>query len=157
MAKGFTLVELVLVIILLGVLSVSIAPVLFSRPGFSEYTFRDRLISLLQTIQLQAMNNASECSAVVITAMRFGVPSPCGTMNLPNTFSPDFLGVSTSEAQTANLVINAPVAEIGFNFLGQPIDPQTGNAICASGCTVQITGESTATVRIESEGYIHSL
>ena len=76
MAKGFTLVELVLVIVLLGVLSVSIAPVLFSRPGFSEYTFRDRLISLLQTMQLQAMNNATECSVVVITAMRFGVPIP---------------------------------------------------------------------------------
>ena len=155
--KGYTLVELIIVIILIGVLAVAIGPALFSRQGFSEFVFGDRLVFLLQTMQLQAMNQASECSVVVLQAMRFGVPDPCSSMTLPNVFDPSFLGISLSESQDANLLINSPITDVTFDFLGRPIDPQTSTAICQSGCTIQITGEITVSVRIESQGYVHIL
>ncbi len=152
--QGFTLVELILVIVLIAIISVSVTPVFFSRGGFVEYTFADRLVALLQLVQLQAMNQSGACHEVMVTFERFGVPSPCSSNLLPAVFQPDSLGIAESEATIANLILNAPFSVISFDTLGRPIDPQTGNLICQSGCIVQITGASTVNVRIEGEGYI---
>ncbi len=63
-SSGFTLVELVLVIVLLGVLSVMIAPRFFTASGYDQVAARDQLIQLLRQAQLQTMNNSAECQVV---------------------------------------------------------------------------------------------
>jgi len=54
--QGFTLVELVIVIIVLGVLSAVAIPRFVSRSSFEDYTVRDQLIARLRLVQLQGMN-----------------------------------------------------------------------------------------------------
>ncbi len=63
-ASGFTLVELVLVIILIGVLAVTAAPRFFTASGYDQVAARDQLIQLLRQAQLQTMNNSAECQVV---------------------------------------------------------------------------------------------
>jgi len=75
---GFTLVELILVIVLLGILSVVAAPS-FTTTGFEQRAYRDRLVSALRYAQKYAV--AQRCGArVVITAARFDVLRPDSNM-----------------------------------------------------------------------------
>ena len=62
--RGFTLIELVLVIILIGVLAVTAAPRFFTASGYDQVAARDQLIQLLRQAQLQTMNNSAECQIV---------------------------------------------------------------------------------------------
>lgn len=62
--RGFTLIELVLVIILIGVLAVTATPRFFTASGYEQIAARDQLIQLLRQAQLQTMNNSAECQVV---------------------------------------------------------------------------------------------
>ena len=62
--RGFTLIELILVIILIGVLAVTAAPRFFTASGYDQVAARDQLIQLLRQAQLQTMNNSAECQVV---------------------------------------------------------------------------------------------
>ena len=52
---GFTLVELVTTIILIGIIAVAVLPRLFSASSFSAYTLRNEFISELRYVQLKAI------------------------------------------------------------------------------------------------------
>ncbi len=58
--KGFTLVELVVVIILLAVLAATAIPRLTLTQGFEATTDRDQLIALLISVQTRAMQNTEQ-------------------------------------------------------------------------------------------------
>ena len=64
--RGFTLVELVATIIIIGILTVSVGPKFFNRSGFSEYALQDQIISMLRFAQQQAMyDHSGLCYGVV--------------------------------------------------------------------------------------------
>ncbi len=62
--KGFTLVELVTTIILIGILAVTVAPRLIKVTGFSAYSVRNQIISELRAVQQSALNNSDLCYRV---------------------------------------------------------------------------------------------
>ena len=82
---GFTLIELVIVIIILGILSVTVAPKFFTSKGFSEYAYRSDIIAKLRLIQTKAMQqtNNNYCHTVLVTNTQLGTPDNC-------TSSPSF-------------------------------------------------------------------
>ena len=123
--RGFTLIELVLVIILIGVLAVTAAPRFFTASGYDQVAARDRLIQLLRQAQLQTMNNSAECQIVHFGNNQSWIPSTTAQCS-----------VLTNSEQL-----------ISFDVWGRPATSVT---------SVTLTGETTMTVCIEAEGYIHA-
>lgn len=126
-SKGFTLIELVLVIVLLGVLAITAAPRFFSSAGYDQIAARDQLIQLLRQAQLQTMNSSSACQVVHFSQNQASIPA---------VFNTD---ASCSVAATGE-------ALGAFDRWGKPTQTTT----------FTITGESTVKVCIETEGYVHA-
>lgn len=161
--QGFTLVELVIVIILMGILAVAAVPKLLNQDDFEPQTYRAQLIQLLKTVQQQAMscdadcrssrnNNLNACNKVVITTSRYGLPSTCTGTVLPDSYSIPHLGMSKMESENTNIAFSA-----GNVVFANDGSASVGSNNCASGCTISVTGSETVAIRIEAEGYIHAL
>lgn len=126
-SKGFTLIELVLVIVLLGVLAMTAAPRFFTSSGYDQITSRDVLIQQLRQAQLQTMNHSAACQVVHFSANQSSIPS---------TLSSD----SSCTVASSNEQLGS------FDLWGKP----TGAT------SFTISGESSVKVCIEAEGYIHA-
>lgn len=151
--NGFTTIELIVVVLMISILSVTVLPKFFDSSGFEEYTYQAEVITKLRNIQLRAMQqtDGSQCHTVLVTETVIGIPSVCGS-----TSSSSWQGDVDGEPGTTTVKI---VSKYGVVF-----DVSSGNysitfdamgrASCGS-CTITILGESTVAIRIESEGYIH--
>jgi prepilin-type N-terminal cleavage/methylation domain len=124
--RGFTLIELILVIVLLGVLAVTVAPRFFSASGYDQIAARDQLIQMLRQAQLQSMNNSAECQVVHFNNNQSWIPSDPSLCSV----------VATGEITAA------------FDIWGRPVS--------TSATTFTLSGESAVKVCIEAEGYIHA-
>lgn len=71
--RGFTLVELVAVVVLLGVLATYSATKFSGRQGYSDYALRDQLVSSYRFAQQRAMydHTAGACYSLDISATKF--------------------------------------------------------------------------------------
>jgi len=162
---GFTLIELVIILLLTGILAATAIPKFIGNDGFETQTYRDQLQQLVKTVQQQAMScgddcrssrttNPYACNRVVITASRFGIPTNCGS-SLPTSFSAPHLGMSAAEANSTQVgfsVTNTAVTSIiEFNEFGIA----NGCNISNRGCNISITGGQTLSLRIEAQGFIH--
>jgi MSHA pilin protein MshC len=159
--SGFTLIELVIVIILTGVLAATAIPKLIGNDGFEAQAYRDQLVQLLKTVQQQAMscdadcrstraNNPYACNKILIEAERFGIPSNCDDkiltpLKLPVTFNPPQLGMSKAEADSSDIKFSERTIEFDSR----------GVASSCAGCDISIFGEKILKIRIEPQGYIH--
>ena len=137
--KGFTLVELIVVLVIIGVLAVSLVPRFFSAVGTSEYLYQDQLLNLLRRAQIQSMQCTSCTAPVVNLAAKSALI--------------DSASCSNSETATAVCIASrdavsfSPAGTIRFDTLGRPT--------CSNGCSLQVQGAATLNICIESEGYIH--
>lgn len=166
--SGFTLTELVIVIIVLGVLAATAGPKLIGKSAFEDYTVRDQLISRLRLVQLQGMNadpsdgaTTNACYWLVVkstcfyhehtekTASSCNPPDDavdCGDDNYNQYNSVSF---SSGMLEQANyrFDIDGKLSP-DSNINSKLIDLDTPAIIA-------ITGESDLKVKIETEGYIH--
>jgi MSHA pilin protein MshC len=146
---GFTLIELVIVIIILGILSATVAPKFFSSNGFSEYAYRADVIAKLRLIQTRAMQQVNDdCHKIKITASQLGK----ATCDTPSEFVDQKEQRATLvEIDNKDNVTFAPATlEFSFDHMGRPEN-------CNNPCKITITGEQALEIMIESEGYIHGL
>ncbi|MBZ9613827.1 prepilin-type N-terminal cleavage/methylation domain-containing protein [Rheinheimera maricola] len=140
-ASGFTLVELIVVLVLIGVLAVSLVPRFFDGSGTSEYLYRDQALNLLRRVQMQAMQCTLGCSIADVNVSSSAIV--IGSANCSDADTTNSLCIAARDA-----VALSPVGTIRFDNFGR--------ASCSAGaCTLNVLGASTLSVCIESEGYIH--
>ncbi|ART79247.1 prepilin-type N-terminal cleavage/methylation domain-containing protein [Oceanisphaera avium] len=171
--NGFTLLELVLVMVLMGVVGAVVAPRLMVGQQFSDNLAADKLIGLLRQAQLRAMNdpqavtenaNLARCATVIINSVGFSIAQNCARALLDNSVidqaarAGNFVGLrypakTVYRGAALRVQFGQPSPEANYlseaSLLGRPFingEPITN--------TVTIT-LGNKQVKIEPEGYIH--
>jgi MSHA pilin protein MshC len=137
---GFTLVELVTVILLLGILSAVILPRFSSRDGFAEYAVRDQLISTFRLAQQRAMyDHSGACYRLFINSDGFGAQRDGSYFGVAGsdgeiTLDGDYKGVSITGASAIYFdgVGNAYADGCGTTAVANPL------SLSVQGLVVQI-------------------
>lgn len=140
--RGFSLIELIIVVVLLGVISVTALPRWFASSDIKEITIQDQLISILRLDQTQAMQNTA-------TTVTFQLSQ--ATSQLLDANSTLQIQLFDTKAGGGNAL-----SDFRFNAMGQPlIDNGSGTFVQANnGLRIEILGTADRKVCIESEGYI---
>lgn len=146
---GFTLVELVVTIIIIGIMAVAVLPRLNGSTGFDEREFRDRLATALRYAQKSAV------AARRTTCAIFSEPPPTVTFRIAASAAACPAGAALVGPDGNALVVTTPrnvafaalPGAISFDPLGRP------NAAAA----IQINGLPAAlAITVEAEtGYVH--
>jgi MSHA pilin protein MshC len=171
--RGFTLVELITVVTLLGILALSVIPRFMGSSGFAEYTLQKRLLASLRNSQLKAMHDTrgefcyrtnfvtgSDTSAAFGPSTKSYLSgqelASCET-NIDDT-SPEFLRTSSGEINAQGVSFSAQddttaITYVQFGSFGRA---STSAGSCANGCTLTFTGQSLAKICIADEGYVYA-
>jgi len=165
--RGFTAVELILVIVLVGIVSAVAMTRFFDRQVYDAETATEQLRSILrygQKIAIAQNRNVFVRLAPNRIALCFADQEPCAAPNqvrapVENSWSDATraaCGARTwmCEGRPANITGNANMTVMGFDALGQPFNVPQANQF--SGLTVTIVGgDTTRTVRVDAEtGYV---
>jgi MSHA pilin protein MshC len=153
--RGFTLTELITVIVILGILSAVAAPRFFDRNVFDSRGYFDQVISTLRFAQKTAVaQHRQVCVAFAANSITLTIDSdfpPDGVCNAApagNLTSPTGSRPYTVDAPNGvTFVAPAPGTIFSFNALGSAIAPPA--AISVSGYASAITVDATT-------GYVYS-
>jgi len=156
--RGFTLVELIMVMVIVGILAVFVAPRFFEANVFKSRGFADQVQATLRYAQKEAIAQhrnvcvATASSSISLTiANSSGATAPCG----PNLVLPAG-GNSISAPSAAITLTLSPATPTTFIFdaLGKPWD--AAGATPSAQKSITISGV-TNPVYVEAEtGYVHS-
>ena len=164
--KCFTLVELIIVLVVVGILAVGASPLFIGSGGTESLVLRERTLSILRNSQLKAMQNTSlVCTAVVLQPNSLGqaTSTNCGVATSTFSLDPDdarqiadFQGKTFTVTNSANTNVALPT-EIEFDSLGRPRDESGLVCSGAQPCRFTFTETSGASqsVCINREGYIY--
>lgn len=133
---GFTLVELIVVILIIGILSISIAPRFFGVSSYEDRKAADELLAALRHTQQMAMNRGGDIQ-LVLTSTNFTVQisggaalrSPDGRLTYGKYFPANVVVSSTPALPTI----------INYDRLGRP---NTGYVISVGSQQVVIEEET---------------
>lgn len=149
---GFTLVELIVTLIILGILAATVVPRFFGTHGFEERGFNDETAAALRYAQKSAISHRrTVCAAftqqsVVLTIGNLS-GDPC---NIPLA-SPDGAAQykidATSDTKYRNTTVKfSPVpSTLSFNALGQP----------SAAASIQVENYSNPIIVEAITGYVH--
>ena len=145
---GFTLIELVVVILIISILAVTVGPKIIGVDGFNSYVYRDQMISSLRLTQQQAMQqtNAAGCHQVIVNNKGYGRSVDCDNPSLVDDWQNNYTGFQIPVDQSVSIQFSGNT--LTFDSWGRVAE-------CSSGCSVDFISDETATLCIESQGYIH--
>lgn len=150
--RGFTLIELVVVILLIGILSVTVLPRFIGDQGFAEYAVRDQLIAGARIAQQRAMydHTGSACYRLSVSGGIIAAQSFDGSA---------YNNIGPTEDWLNGIVIDGATVtpanfNIYFNGLGSPLADVANCAGSVAQRAITVTGATTLGVNIYATGYI---
>jgi MSHA pilin protein MshC len=157
--RGFTLIELIMVIVILGVLAVFAAPRIINTDDFNARGFHDETLALLRYAQKAAVaQRRTVCVAFTTTTVSLAMAKDPATIDCSTPATAGLTGPrgenpatipSTSRGVTFN---GGAPGGFSFNGLGQPIST-TGTALAAQ-TVIQINNADNVYVEAVT-GYVH--
>ncbi len=170
---GFTIIELITVIILIGILAVAVLPTFDGTSSYEAHTHRAQLISALRLTQQRAMqqtdNSDGYCHQLIFdnstTVSRYGIPDRknCSivifTGQTPD-WKPDATGFEVEKRYQVDFSIKGKTnpSAVTFDSMGRPISNESVVNNCAGGCIINVQSNvETLQIKIESEGYVHAI
>ena len=148
-ARGFTLVELILVIVILGVLAIYAGPRVINVGDINARGFHDQTLALLRSAQKAAIaQRRTVCVAFTASTASLTMASAAATSDcaLPASIA----GLRLVTAKSGVTYSPTPGA-FNFDGLGQPI---AADGTAKSKQTIQITNAADITVEAGT-GYVH--
>ena len=164
--RGFTLVELITIIIILGIIGAVAAPRFFDRNVFASRGFHDQVIATLRHAQKTAIAQRRfvcvELSAVNATPGTVTLTTGADNVCVAQLTSPSGESPYTISSNNASFSAIPTGGKMSFDCLGRPRDATTA-ATCdaAAGIlterTVITVNTYGASIIVEREtGYVHS-
>ncbi|TRX52803.1 type II secretion system protein [Thalassomonas sp. M1454] len=149
-SSGFTLIELVVVILIISILAITATPKLLGVSHFDSFAYRDQMVSSLRLMQQQAMQqtDSNACHRVVIQNKAYGRSIDCVSTIFATNWQDDNVGfaVPASSSVTIN---SLSTSTITFDSWGRAFE-------CSNQCVIEFNNVDTARLCIESEGYVHA-
>jgi MSHA pilin protein MshC len=151
--RGFTLVELVMVIVLLGVLAVYAAPRLLNTSDFTARGFHDQSMAYLRYAQKTAI---AQRRTVCVTLSSNAISLRIAMTEATNTCSSDLAGPAGEAGLNARAGVTFSGALTNFNFdgLGQPMSASSGVAMTAAQ-VLQVVNVSQSITIEAATGYVY--
>jgi MSHA pilin protein MshC len=151
--RGFTLVELIMVMVVTGVLAVAVIPRFIDRQDYQDKGFYDETLAILRYAQKAAIaQRRTVCVAFTDTTVTLTIASIADSgvcnkaLESPTGVSP-FVVTAGGSA-----VFSSTPANLEFNSLGQPLNAT--NALLAAAQTITVSRIGNITVEPET-GYVH--
>lgn len=154
---GFTLIELIVTIILLGIIATTVIPRFLTSEGFAEYTYRDELIIKLRAIQLRSMQQTNNiaCQTISFNSTQVGLLATIPNTNTcGSSLAGDTTKVTISSSDSISFSISESLPSFSFSSMGRPV-----GCIAKDPCdiTLTIAGSESLSVFINEEGFIYAL
>lgn len=147
---GFTLIELVVVILIISILAVTAAPKLLGVNNFDSFAYRDQMVSSLRLMQQRAMQqtDSNSCHKIIIQDKAYGRTNDCVSTTFIADWEDDNTGFSVPESSTV-IINSVSTTTLTFDSWGRVQE-------CSNQCVIEFNNVDTALLCIESEGYIHA-
>lgn len=162
-ARGFTLIELIMVVVMLGVLAVVAAPRIFNNTDFNARGFHEETLALLRYAQKTAIAQRrmvcvtfNSTTAPHTATLTMENPTPVATP-MPdvsctvNVVGPN--GESPAVVRARAGVGYGSATDLIFNGLGQPVT--TARVPLTANTTVQVATAASAITVEFGAGYVH--
>jgi prepilin-type N-terminal cleavage/methylation domain-containing protein len=152
-SRGFTMAELIVVLIIIGILAVVALPRLDQSQGFGATSFRDRVAAALRFAQKSAVaHRRLVCAAAAADRLTLAVDGSFGAGTCAMALAgPDGANPAALSPSASVTLTSAPAGPLYFQPSGSVTSDALGNA--PTSFTLTVTGQAAITVN-GTTGYV---